>query len=166
MSDTGVYLDEHQEAVTNSFQQAAPAQHLNLDGKALIGPGLYRFQFISQGRTFRYARGARIPILLRVIGGAFDGAELQRYYNVRLDKQGVPQIPAGQSSHLRRESAAILGQLTTDLTGMAELPLVGRVRNTTTDSEGDPIAKRLHYSTVRKLFLATEEILDLLGYTQ
>ena len=166
MSNAGDYLDEHTEAVADTPQEYAPAPHLNLDGRALIDPGLYRLQFTSQGRVFRYTHGARIPILLRVTGGAFDGVELQRYYNVRLDKLGAPHIPAGQSSHLRRESLAILGHLTTDLTGMAELPLVGRVRNTNTDSQGDPIAKRLHYSTVRKLFLATEEILNLLGYTQ
>ena len=163
MSTAGDYLEEHQEAVASKTIEPATGHFGNLDGRPLIDAGLYRFAFVSQGGVFYSAHGPRISIQLRVTSGAFAGVVLPRFYNVRRSKSGEVQIPAGQSAFLRRESVGILGHLTTDLSGMADLPLVGRVRNTFADGSGDPIPHGLRYSTVSKLFLATPEILESLG---
>ncbi len=156
------YLDEHEAHLTETGNPESQ-RFLNLEGKPLIAPGLQRFAFESQGHRFDYNGNPRISIHLRIVGGEFDGVRLPRYYGVIIDDTGMVRIPSGQRSLLRRESVGILGQLTTDLSGMAGLPLVGRVVTVTKDGDGDPIPISLHYSKVAKLFLATPFILNSLG---
>jgi|GEM_PF-6339908 len=158
---TSSYLDEYEDALKESA--ASPTHRfLNLEGRPHIAPGLQRFAFQNQGTLFNFNGAPRIPINLRVVGGEFAGVCLPRYYGVELDGQ-VAKIPKGQRSLLRRESVGILGHLTTDLSGMADLPLIGRVVTVIKDGDGDPIPTSLHYSKVAKLFLATPTLLKSLG---
>lgn len=151
--------DENVLVEVNNIQRI---RRYNLHSKPLIDPGIYRFEFKQQHPPFKLGRNWCFRITLSVVGGVFDGVELNRFYNLHCDKQHQLQIPSGGSAALRRESMRILGELTTDLTVMADLPLVGRVKTVTSDRDKDPLVESEYYSVVSKLWLYSGSIIEQL----
>lgn len=132
--------------------EAGPAWRCNAMGLPVLNDADLEVALKAQGKPYKWMGRWRMALDFEVSAGPYTGAPLRRFYRVDVDEDtGEVSVPVAWSSPLRVESALLLGRVTTDLSGLSELRLIGSVVTVQKDSRGQEKEPPLWYSRIEKL---------------